>query len=51
VVVIDTADHKKIDFMVEYLLEFIVKCKKALSPWVRGTDGVVDENNWRLKIS
>jgi hypothetical protein len=27
--VIDTADHKKIDVIVEYLLEYKVICKKA----------------------
>jgi hypothetical protein len=29
--VIDTADHKKIDFIVEYLREYEAICKKALT--------------------
>jgi hypothetical protein len=29
--VIDTADHKKIDFIIEYLCEYEAICKKALT--------------------
>jgi hypothetical protein len=41
--VIDTADHKKIDFIVEYLCEFEAICKKALARGSGAQMGLFDE--------
>jgi hypothetical protein len=41
--VIDTADHKKIDFIVEYLREYEAICKKALTPGSRTQMELFDE--------
>jgi hypothetical protein len=43
--VIDTADHKKIDFIVEYLREYEVICKKALTRGSRAQMELFDEKN------
>jgi hypothetical protein len=49
--VIDTAEHKKIDFIVEYLREYEVICKKALPCGARAQMELFDEKNRRSKIS
>jgi hypothetical protein len=49
--VIDTADHKKIDFIVEYLREYEAVCKKALTRGSRAQMELFDEKNRKLKIS
>jgi hypothetical protein len=49
--VIDTADHKKIDFIVEYLHEYEAICKKALTCGSRAKMELFDEKNRRSKIS
>jgi hypothetical protein len=49
--VIDTADHKKIDFIVEYLREFEAICKKALARGSGAQMELFDEKNRRSKIS
>jgi hypothetical protein len=49
--VIDTADHKKIDFIVEYLREYKATCKKALTLGSRAQMELFDEKNQRSKIS
>jgi hypothetical protein len=49
--VIETADHKKIDFIVEYLREYEVICKKALTRGSRAQMELFDEKNRRSKIS
>jgi hypothetical protein len=41
--VIDTADHKKIDFKVEYLREYEAICKKALTRGSRAQMELFDE--------
>jgi hypothetical protein len=41
--VIDTADHKKIDFKVEYLREYEAICKKALTRGPRAQRELFDE--------
>jgi hypothetical protein len=38
--VIDTADHKKIYYIVEYLRKYEARCK-VLTLWDKGPDGVV----------
>jgi hypothetical protein len=48
---IDTADCEKIDFIVEYLFEYEVVCKKALTPGPRAQMELFDEKKRRLKIS
>jgi hypothetical protein len=48
--VIDTPDHKKIDFIVEYLREYKAICKKALTRGSRAQMELFDEKNRRLKI-
>jgi hypothetical protein len=47
----DTNDHKKIDFIVEYLHEYEVKCEKALTRGSRAQMELFDEKNRRSKIS
>jgi hypothetical protein len=49
--VIDTDDHKKIDFIVEYLRKYVAICKKALTRGSRVQMELFDEKNWRSKIS
>jgi hypothetical protein len=49
--VIDTTDHKKIDFIVEYLRKFEAICKKALARGSGAQMELFDEKNRRLKIS
>jgi hypothetical protein len=49
--VIDTADHKKIDFLVEYLREYEKICKKALTRRSGAQKELFDEKNRRSKIS
>jgi hypothetical protein len=41
--VIDTADHKKIHFIVEYLREYEYICKKALNCGSRAQMELLDE--------
>jgi hypothetical protein len=43
--VIDTDDHKKIDFIVEYLREYEAMCKKALTRGSRAQMELFDEKN------
>jgi hypothetical protein len=50
-VVIDTADHNKIDFIVEYLREFEAICKKVLAPGSGAQMELFDEKIRRSKIS
>jgi hypothetical protein len=45
--VIDTADHKKIDFIVEYLCEYKAICKTALTRGSRSEIELFDEKNRR----
>jgi hypothetical protein len=45
--VIDTADHKKIDIIVEYLREYEAICKKALTRGSRAQMELFDEKNRR----
>jgi hypothetical protein len=47
--VIDTTDHKKIDF--EYLFEYKAICKKALTRGSRAQMELFDEKIRRSKIS
>jgi hypothetical protein len=49
--VIDTADHKKINFIVEYLREYDAICKKALTRGSRAQMELFDEKNQRSIIS
>jgi hypothetical protein len=49
--VIDTADHKKIYFIIEYLREYEAICKKALTLGSRAQMELFDEKNRRSKIS
>jgi hypothetical protein len=49
--VIHTADHKKIDFIVEYLREYEAICKKALTRGSVAQMELFDEKNRRSKIS
>jgi hypothetical protein len=49
--VIDTADHKKFEFIVEYLREYEAICKKALTRGSRVQIELFDEKNQRSKIS
>jgi hypothetical protein len=46
--IIDTADHKKIDFIVKYLHKYEAICKKA---WSRAQMELFDEKPRRSKIS
>jgi hypothetical protein len=41
---------QKIDFIVEYLREYEVICKKALTRWPRAQMELFDEKNQRSKI-
>jgi hypothetical protein len=49
--IIDNADHKKIDFIVEYLREYEAICKKALTRRSRAEMELFDEKNRRSRIS
>jgi hypothetical protein len=49
--VIDSADHKKIDLIGEYLSEYETICKKALTRGSRAQMELFDEKNRRSKIS
>jgi hypothetical protein len=49
--IIDTAYHKKIDFIVEYLRKYEVIIKKALTRGSRAQMELFDEKNHRSKIS
>jgi hypothetical protein len=49
--VIDTADHKKVDFIVEYLREYEAICKKVLTRGSRAQMELFDEKNQRSKSS
>jgi hypothetical protein len=41
--IIDTSDHKKIDFIVDYLRKYEVICKKALTRGSRAQMELLDE--------
>jgi hypothetical protein len=47
--VMDTADHKKIDFIVEYLREYEAICKKAIILWSRAQMELFDEKKPEAK--
>jgi hypothetical protein len=47
----DTADHKKIDFIVEYNCEYEAICKNALTRELRAQMKLFDEKNRRSEIS
>jgi hypothetical protein len=49
--VIDTAGHKKFNFIVEYLCEYVAIRKKALTRGSRAQMELFDEKNRRSKIS
>jgi hypothetical protein len=49
--VINTADHKKIDFIVEYFREYEAIYKKALARGSGAQMELFDEKNQRSKIS
>jgi hypothetical protein len=48
--VIDTADTKKVDFIVKYLCKYEAMCKKALTRVSGAQMELFDEKNQRSKI-
>jgi hypothetical protein len=50
-ILVSGVNDKNIDFIVEYLREYVVIWKKALTRWSRAQMELFDEKNRRSKIS